>query len=223
VGWAGLEFGWQGGRAAIEIGDPDICYTCGQTARQSYAARVYASVSGSYSAEVGWFEDNRTNLDGTHVYPDTQCLYTGGLNGGVFSETNFCWSYFLAQGSYYVFRVRQYGGMSAADVVREIFYNGQWNILDHAYFMKCWNGDNTNNCQIEPQSEIYDASKNYFNLNAPVDGEGTNFSDVQLRNAPNSWVVFSSAVDGASTPPNVSYSTCYTNFFYNYRTPRGAC
>lgn len=202
---AGMETNakYQGGRVAVEVGNPAVCHQCPGPGQQFVVARTFAKILGKW-IEVGWGEISWLN-DNRHVYTFA-------------SQTDmwrFYFNFHLTHGRYYVFRARDCAAGCA-----EIWWNGVWRLLQKATDFRCMNQNGTNNCFQEVYLEIYSGSgvpEEHPSMNAAVDGVGVNFKNAKLRTAPSTYYLWSDSSYPSMELQVSPYVVCWINRDWNFR------
>ncbi len=214
---------FEGGRTAIEVGDPDICHPC-PTEFKFFVARTLAFTQNGWWIETGW--DEQSNL------ANFRRVYWGEMRPPPYDYSEFIYTntYPLTDGNYYIFRVRQHGVAGANDASAELWYNGGWNFLHSNNSMKCELSSpvyGAPNCNVQFLGEAYSEYETWFQLNAPVDGAGVNFKDTLLRVNPDVYEVFlQDDFDGSDyvEPP---YYPCWTGYdgrkWSKFRAKHASC
>lgn len=200
---------YEGGRATIEVGDPDVSHT---PALDHWAvSRVLAFTPAFNWIEIGWEE---RGID----YWTTPAVYTYKNPGCQWVN----WPQFpLTVGSYYIFRVRDQGNTSA---YAEIYWGTSWALVDYNPSMLCDYSYGTNNCIIEEYMEAFAAGTAPWPiLNAPVDGGGVNFKDTMLRTSPSTWAFWNNSLYPSTTRANSPYHLCVISAYWSFRAVNGLC
>lgn len=198
---------YEGGRATIEVGNPDVVHD--GSSSQFVASRVLAKTPIGNWVEAGWAE---VSWQG-----DTRYVYSYAHPGDVW---HFHTDLPLTDGNYYIWRVRDNGNTSGYG---EIYWAGSWVLLENNGSMLCEYSYGTDNCYIEEYMEAYSTTGYWPQMNAPVDGAGVNFSSTMLRTAPSTWVYWNDSLYPSSESADSVYSACWTNMDWNFRAPKGSC
>jgi hypothetical protein len=205
----------EGGRDSMEIANPSLCHSDCSVHKHVYA-RAEGSTSAGNNVQIGWAES--TSL------PSGQFPLWVWTPAGSSVEYPYWANINLDNGAYYPFRFRHDGPAGAGGAIVVEFYNGGWITLDGNSNWACRNGDGSGNCSGLFATEVASGNLVWFNLNAPVDGEGINHRNIQLRVDPSNWRLFDpanfSSGYGFEQDP---YSLCSLDRWNAFRSPRGAC
>jgi hypothetical protein len=209
--WAGAQTvnRYEGGRITVEVGNPDVSHG---GPPEFVAARVMAFTPINRWVEAGWAEDTAYGGDARYVYTAINSA------SGYFETVHS--SYVLTDGSFYIFRVRDWGN-DFGDA--EIWWAGSWNFLDTNPDMLCRYSYGTPNCNIEEATEIYSTDFTWPTMNAPVNGSGVNYYDTMLRTDPSTWVFWNDSLYPSTEFGDPPYSACWAARDWDFRTPQGSC
>ncbi len=201
----------EGVRDTIEVGDPSLCHSNCQVEEHVYG-RVEANTQGGHGMESGWLEATwaPSGHHPTSSFDD--------INVNV-NLTN------LDVGTYYVFRVRHDGGGGGAGAVVAEYFDGSWHNLDTQSGIWCEQSGGGGNCSTGEATEVHSSNSSWFNLNAGVDGNGINHSNIMLRKASNNnWQQFKpSNFSEGTTWAQSPYKMCSLTDWFEFRTPKDNC
>jgi hypothetical protein len=194
---------WEGGKIDTEVSNPSVDHSVSD---QFVVSRVLpVSSSNGNWIEAGWSEVSwRT---GRNVY-----TYRSSQGNWVFYP-----GYNLNGGSYYPFRSYYCNaGTSGRDECAEIYWSGQWQLLDYDDHTCRLNGNN--NCEVEEFVEVHTGDNQ---AHPDIDGDNAieMVNTTLLNNAGNwnSWTANSSQGQGPA------YDTCHEQNYYRFYAKKNTC
>lgn len=203
---------YKGGRATIEVTNPEVTHPVGGTPFEFVASRVMAKKwSLSNWLEVGWAEVSWRG--------DDQYVYTFTDGDG---QWHFYDDYSLTKGSYYKFRTERCFIDGAYKTCAYLLWDGSWQLLDRTPNGCTYDGgSDSQRCFLEEYTEIY-SEDSTPHPHMTVGGNAVHWEDTRIRPG-STFVSWSDASYPSSEGEADPYSVCWTQNDWKFKVKKYAC
>ena len=198
-----------GGKVTVEVTNPAVDHTSDLDQEEFVVSRVLSVATTGNWLEVGWSEVSyRSNIREVYTFASSDGLWV--------------WhSYTLDDQTFYSFRTRRCTVSGQTSQCAEIYWSGQWQMVDYDTPAECRGGAGNARCALEEFTEI--ASEQSGSAHPDLTGMPSNridWKDTELRLDNQNWIQWTRP-SSQGTP--TAYDTCLITSYYRFYALKGVC